>query len=548
MKELNLKELLVTAQQNRMAIGAFNIFNELTARAAVKAAQSLNCPIILQTSVSTVKQYGPKGLIQMLKPLKHEAGIPVVIHLAHCTDPELAIRCAEAGWDSVMIDASHEPIEENIRITRLVKDSVRELGVSVEGEIGVISGVENDIVATVAVPAGIEDTLRYAAETGIDALAPAIGTAHGVYHGDPVINFDLVEELKAQTNCPIVIHGGTGLSAETFGRLIELGAAKINVSTAIKQSYLKAARQYLLDHPDADNPLKMDQAIEASVMSTVRKHLIQFGAVRSPWNQTESGRSRENELKALIFDCDGVLAETERDGHRIAFNRAFQTSGLPIEWDNETYGRLLKIGGGKERMRAYFKEHAGSLPADCRDEEFVRELHALKSRYYMAMSEAGELPVREGILRLFDEAASNGLVLCVCSTSSEQSVRTLIRAIMGEERLNRFDAIFAGDMVRKKKPAPDIYQLVLDRFGLAGQQCCVVEDSDIGLQAAKAAGMNCVVTISDYTGQDDFTDADLIVSSLGDPTQAPIKILQAKKVLAPAPAMISLADLAEILR
>jgi fructose-bisphosphate aldolase class II len=276
-----LVEHLISAKEQRIAIGAFNIFNELTARAAIRAAESLNRPVILQTSVSTVRQYGAQALISLLGNLRGKARVPVIIHLDHCTDPELAAECAEAGWNSVMIDASHETIEENIRITREVVMRVRPFDVCVEGEIGVISGVEEDIVATTGVQAGIEETLRYIAETGIDAVAPAIGTAHGVYSGVPNLNFGLVESLGARTDCPVVIHGGTGLSAEAFRRLVSLGAAKINVSTAIKQAYFDAARQYLKSNPEDANPLKLDQSIEAAVTATVRAHLIMFDARQS---------------------------------------------------------------------------------------------------------------------------------------------------------------------------------------------------------------------------------------------------------------------------
>jgi len=255
-----------------------------------------------------------------------------------------------------------------------------------------------------------------------------------------------------------------------------------------------------------------------------------------------------NGLDALIFDCDGVLAETERDGHRVAFNRTFQKIGLPIEWSVEEYGDLVRIGGGKERLRAWFKAHCDTMPAICDDETFIRELHAEKTRIFMQMSESGELPVREGILRLFDEAAAAGLILCVCSTAQEQSVRALVRAIMGDSRLGRFDAIFAGDIVQAKKPAPDIYQLALARFSLEPGRCFVVEDSGIGLQAAKAAGMHCLVTVSDYTADDDFTGADLVVSSLGDPGRPPIRILSpASRLPEPDHGFVTLNDLCALI-
>ena len=255
------------------------------------------------------------------------------------------------------------------------------------------------------------------------------------------------------------------------------------------------------------------------------------------------------DLDALIFDCDGVLAETERDGHRVAFNRAFEKIGLPIEWSVEEYGDLVQIGGGKERLRVWLKAHCDTMPAICEDESLIRELHAEKTRIFTQMSEAGELPVRDGILRLFDAAAAAGLILCVCSTAQEQSVRALVRAIMGEARLGRFNAIFAGDVVQAKKPAPDIYQLALTRFALDPGRCFVVEDSGIGLQAAKAAGMHCLVTVSDYTADDDFSGADLVVSSLGDPGRPAISIkAPAGAFSGSAPAFLQLNDLCALIQ
>lgn len=235
-------------------------------------------------------------------------------------------------------------------------------------------------------------------------------------------------------------------------------------------------------------------------------------------------------FKALIFDCDGVLAETERDGHRIAFNQAFRANGLDIEWDVAEYGELLKTGGGKERLRAWFEAHPERRPADWQagwpDDALISRLHADKTRLFVALAAAGGMPPRPGIVRLFDEAVAAGLILCVCSTSQADSVKALIGSIMGEARLARFNAIFAGDAVRAKKPAPDIYQLVTERFGILPEACLVVEDSGIGLQAAKAAGMHCLVTVSGYTRDEDFTAADAVVSSLGDPDGEPVNFLK----------------------
>jgi len=241
-------------------------------------------------------------------------------------------------------------------------------------------------------------------------------------------------------------------------------------------------------------------------------------------------------LKALIFDCDGVLAETERDGHRVAFNRAFRQAGIEAEWSVEAYRELVKISGGKERMKYYFK---GRI-----DDEKIAELHKLKTSIFMEMSEAGQLPGRAGIKRIIKEAHDAGLLLFVCSTSNEKSVSSLLKANVGEEYFGWFTELFCGDIVKAKKPAPDIYNLAKEKYHLLPEECFVVEDSRNGLLAAKAAGMYCVVTPSFYSADEDFSEADLIVSSLGDPGTPKITVIKGNPKLKRTPEYITIEDLA----
>ncbi|MBD3287665.1 HAD-IA family hydrolase [candidate division KSB1 bacterium] len=228
-------------------------------------------------------------------------------------------------------------------------------------------------------------------------------------------------------------------------------------------------------------------------------------------------------MKALIFDCDGVLVDTERDGHRIAFNRAFAKKGFDIEWDVDLYGELLKVAGGKERMRHYFNET--EWPSDSKDRDaLIKELHKLKTDFFMHIIESGELQLRPGIARIVDEAIEAGLVLAVCSTSNERAVNLIVSKLLGEDRKKHFSGIFAGDVVSKKKPDPEIYNLALEKLQLKPAECVVIEDSRNGLLAAKAAGMNCLITTNGYTENEDFTEADLIVRELGDAPNIQVKI------------------------
>jgi len=245
---------------------------------------------------------------------------------------------------------------------------------------------------------------------------------------------------------------------------------------------------------------------------------------------------------ALLFDCDGVLADTERDGHRVSFNAVFKERGYDFEWDVEQYGRMCEVGGGKERMTAYFNGFNGyrtqgwpagyesptteelvkGLPVDPARLELVQGMHKRKTALFQELIGSGVVPLRPGVLRVVDEAIAADVPLAVCSTSNEAAVRTLIETLMGPERYAQF-SFFCGECASvtadppKKKPAPDVYNLAAATMGLAKSECVVVEDSGIGNKAAKAAGMTCLVTTSTYTVAEDFTGADRIVPELGDP-------------------------------
>jgi HAD superfamily hydrolase (TIGR01509 family) len=221
-------------------------------------------------------------------------------------------------------------------------------------------------------------------------------------------------------------------------------------------------------------------------------------------------------MDALIFDCDGVLVDTERDGHRVAFNRAFAALGLPFAWGVEEYGDLLRIAGGKERMRSYFDQNRWPVPEVDRD-ALIKRLHQLKTDYFIQLIESGELPVRSGINRIVDEAYAAGVRLAVCSTSNERAVMGVVSRLLGFEHYTKFAGIFAGDIVSQKKPDPAIYQLALQRLQLDPKGCLVIEDSHNGLLAAVRAGIPCVITTSTYTATEDFAQAIAVYPELGDP-------------------------------
>lgn len=217
-------------------------------------------------------------------------------------------------------------------------------------------------------------------------------------------------------------------------------------------------------------------------------------------------------LQAIIFDVDGTLAETERDGHRPAFNRAFAEAGLDWHWDEELYGELLAVTGGKERIHHYAARYAPAVAARADFAERVRALHAAKTRHYVALVEAGAVPLRPGIGALLAAARAAGLRLAIATTTSAENVDALLRATLGPAAPGWFEVIGAGDVVPAKKPAPDIYQWVLERLALPAAACIAVEDSRNGLRAALGAGLRCLVTPGEYSGDEDFSGAAAVLT------------------------------------
>lgn len=223
----------------------------------------------------------------------------------------------------------------------------------------------------------------------------------------------------------------------------------------------------------------------------------------------------------MLFDCDGVLVDTEAEGHRVAFNEAFKKKGLDhVEWTLEKYGKLLEIGGGKERMNAFFSQQGSLEPwASVSDPEerkaYLKELHELKTDIFNQLIESGKLPVRPGVIRLINEAIDANVKVAVCSTSNERAVSNIVKVLLGDKIAAKM-RVFAGDVVPKKKPAPDIYNLAAKELGVSPARCVVIEDSKIGLAAGKAAGMRVVVTESYYTKGEDFSGADAVFDCIGD--------------------------------
>lgn len=234
-------------------------------------------------------------------------------------------------------------------------------------------------------------------------------------------------------------------------------------------------------------------------------------------------------LQALIFDVDGTLAETERDGHRPAFNDAFAELGLDWHWDETLYGELLAITGGKERLRHYAARYAPGLAAGAGFDDLIQRLHATKTAHYVRRVNAGNLPLRPGVAEVIRAARASGIRLAIATTTSPENVSALLDTSLAPGAADWFEVIVAS-----KKPAPDIYHWVLDRLALPASACLAIEDSENGLRAALAAGLNCLVTVSEYTRGQEFSGAAAVLGDLADLSLSRALQLTAKAAGAPA--------------
>ena len=278
MSIVNAKEMLLKATEEKYAVGAFNITNLIQMEAVVETAVEKKSPLIIQTSVTPSKFLNPRVLVAIFKTLAESAPIPICLHLDHCSDVQYCKECADAGYTNIMIDASKQEFQENINQTKQIADYCHELGgISVEGELGTVSGVEDQVKVAEdkAALCDPEQAMEFVDQTGVDIFAPAIGTAHGVYKTkDPKLDFDRLQKIAElingqQIRIPLVIHGGTGLKPDVAERLVSLGGSKFNVSTDLKHALIDATYDYISSQRDEYNPGKIDIAVKEAIKAKV---------------------------------------------------------------------------------------------------------------------------------------------------------------------------------------------------------------------------------------------------------------------------------------
>jgi fructose-bisphosphate aldolase class II len=281
-----LKQIVDRAFAERYGVAAINVVNDLTMEAVLAAAVAERAPVIIQTSVKTVRSIGLDLLFAMWREMTAGIEVPVSLHLDHCPDREVLSACLRKGWNSVLFDASRLPVEENQRQTVEVVAEARSYGANVEGEIEAITGVEDGVGSDeVAQRQSLPVALEFIRATGVDVFAPAIGNAHGVYRAEPKLDAQRVSDIVAAQPVPIALHGGTGLTDAQFSDLIARGCAKVNISTALKVVFMKSSLDYLRQAQERDSwdPPSLFGATRAAVSQMAADHMRRFGSAGKAW-------------------------------------------------------------------------------------------------------------------------------------------------------------------------------------------------------------------------------------------------------------------------
>jgi fructose-bisphosphate aldolase class II len=283
MPVVTTKAILDHAFEDRYGVAAFNVVNDLTMEAVLAAAEELKAPVIVQTSVKHVLMTGVDVMYAMWREMTKRISVPVALHLDHCPDRALISECLARGWNSVLFDASKLSVEENKRQCTEVVQEAEGYGAHVEGEIEAFKRTEEMTGDEAEQVQSLATVVDFVKETGVDVFAPAIGNAHGVYATTPKLDSQRVSDIVKATGIPVALHGGTGMAPEQFTDLVKRGCAKVNISTALKITFMRSGHEYMSAHPGEYDPPSMFKAQRAAVTEMAKEHIRLFGSEERSW-------------------------------------------------------------------------------------------------------------------------------------------------------------------------------------------------------------------------------------------------------------------------
>lgn len=279
MSFVTTREMLEAADKGAYAVGAFNVENMEMVMAVVKAAEEMHAPAILQTTPSTIKYAGLPLYYANVKAVARNASVPIALHLDHGSSFALAMQALRVGYTSIMIDGSHEPFEANIVLTRSVVDACAASQIPVEAELGKVGGKEDDLECDDPGYTDPEDAVRFVEETGVSSLAVAIGTAHGIYKGEPKLDVERLSEIRKRVAVPLVLHGASGVPEETVKECIRRGISKVNFATELRIAYSDGVKKFLQENPKAFDPKKYGAVGMEYVTQVVKDKIAMCGSM-----------------------------------------------------------------------------------------------------------------------------------------------------------------------------------------------------------------------------------------------------------------------------
>lgn len=468
MNLVSSKKMLLDAQKKKYAIGAFNVENVEMIKAVLTTAHKYQSPLILQTTPSTLKYLKPLAFKNMAEAILFDLSVPVALHLDHGDSYALVLEALKAGYTSIMIDGSKLPYIENVRLTEKVHQICSAFDIPVEGELGAIGGKEDSLNSKL-IYTNPSTAADFSEKSGVDSLAVAIGTAHGIYKSTPKLDYDRLSQIREKVDVPLVLHGASGLTEEQIQECIVRGICKVNFATELRIVYSDAVRAYLAENSKEFDPKKYGTKAMQAVQEKVLEKLKIVNSI---------GRACEYDPKLVIFDFDGTIVDSEKIYVKFWIEAAKQL-GYDLSYENALKLRSLDSQDAEELLQDTLGRTA--------------EYQAIRNKRKELMTpylSEHPLELKKGILEALEFLSARGYKTIIASASDKE---TVLKKLNDLNLTHYFSEIVSVKDVSRGKPHPDIYYKLQDVLHIPTEDMLVIEDSPNGVIASKTAGCKTVM-------------------------------------------------------
>lgn len=468
MNLVSSKKMLLDAQKKKYAIGAFNVENIEMIKAVLDIAQKYQSPLILQTTPSTLKYLRPLAYKNMAEAILADKTVPVALHLDHGDSYDLVLEALKAGYTSIMIDGSKLPYIENVRLTEKVYQICSAFDIPVEGELGAIGGKEDSLNSKL-IYTNPSTAADFSEKSGVDSLAVAIGTAHGIYKSTPKLDYERLTQIREKVDVPLVLHGASGLTEEQIQECIGRGICKVNFATELRIVYSDAIRVYLSENTKEFDPKKYG----AKAMQAVREKVLEKLKIVN-----SIGRACQYDPKLVIFDFDGTMVDSEKVYIQF-WMEAAKEFGFELSYEDALRLRSLDAEDAEELI----KETLGK----------TADYHAIRAKRKELMApylEKHPLELKKGIVEALEYLSSKGYKTIIATASNQE---TVLKKLQDLKLKSYFSEVVSVKNVSRGKPHPDIYYHIQELFHIPTEDMLVIEDSPNGIVASKTAGCKTVM-------------------------------------------------------